>query len=505
MSTVEPGRRVALLARPGAARDCVRAALVEVGAELIAEGDPTQADPQTIRDAAPQVLMIVLDATSEDALGRFDGVIGDPSIEVMFEEADVALSREGWEAARWRRHLAAKLRRSDDVLPPVAMGDAPAGDALSMHIEELIAVDEGGVEIAAALDVPADATGGQDFSVFDPAAADPNAGLGDYSLGAEGLEFDPAAFDPAAFDTTAFETPTFDVPSDTGDALPPVSDAQFSASDFDPLLAELDAELPDLSVTAPTPGWNGELVDGFGEPAREAPAPVAEPPRVSFGELSLVDDVAPSTPSVAAGRGAHDLQDLERRISSLQLVDDGVSPSVSTPASRAPQGVVLVMAGMGGPDAVRQFLGALPAGFPRPVLVRQRLDGARYDKLVAQMQRATTLPVTLAEVGQSIVEGTVYVVGDDLGLDSAGGLHFSPGDRLLESLPATESAVVLLSGSEPGEVDTVAALAAQGAWLGAQASDGCYDPTAAQALAARGATSDVPAELARQLARRWGA
>lgn len=513
MSTVEPGRRVALLARPGAARDCVRAALLEVGVELVAEEDPSQADPQAIRGAAPQVLMIVLDAASEDALGRFDVVIGDPAIEVMFEEADVAVSREGWEAARWRRHLAAKLHLSRDVLPPVAVVDAVEADPLSTRLEELIAADADGSQADAEVSLPADVAGGQDFSVFDPVAAegDDDAGL---SLSVEGLDFDPAqfdgavyeasgfdastfdasTFDAASFDAASFDAPASDVPDGQDDSIAPVTGPDFSASDFDPLLAELDAELPDRAHPAGVAGWDASAI-AFEAPSPEpAAVPVPPPlPRASFGELSLADDSAPvaSTPPAA---GSHDLQDLERRISSLQLVDD-VAPV---------EGVVLVMAGMGGPDAVRQFLGALPAGFPRAVLVRQRLDGARYDKLVAQMQRATSLPVALAEAGHTVAAGTVYVVGDDLGLDATGGLRFAAGDRLLESLPLPGSAVVLLSGSDLAAVDAVAALAARGAWLGAQASDGCYDPAAAQALAARGAASDAPAELARQLARRWG-
>lgn len=495
MTTVDSGRRVALLARPGAARDCVRAALLEVGAQLVAEEDPAQVEPQAIRDAAPQVLMIVLDSATEDALGRFDAVIGDPAIEVMFEEADVAVSREGWEAARWRRHLAAKLHRSDDVLPPIAAEEVPAIDILSMQIEELIAVDESGEEIGLVVNVPLDASSGSDFSVFDPVSAE-REGAQEFVLGIDGLEFDPNAFDPGTRHATSFETTSFEA---SADALPPVAGSEFSASDFDPLLAELDAEMPERAPSAGGRDWDGDLVDGFdGSAAPSGSAgPVETPaatdtPRATFGELSLADDAAP-VPAKTVRPAGQDLEDLERRISSLQLVDD------TSPA----EGVVLVMAGMGGPDAVRQFLGGLPATFPRAVLVRQRLDGARYDKLVAQMQRATELPVALAEPGRAVAAGTIYVVGDDVGLDSANGLRFTPGDRLLESIPASGSAVVLLSGSDPADVDRVAALSAQGAWLGAQAADGCYDPTAAEALAARGAVSDAPAELARQLARRW--
>jgi chemosensory pili system protein ChpB (putative protein-glutamate methylesterase) len=486
VNTVESGRRVALLARPGAARDCVRAALLEVGADLVAEEDPTSAEPRAVQAASPQVLMIVLDAAAEDALGRFDVVIGDPSIEVMFEEADVAVSREGWEAARWRRHLAAKLHLSGDVLPPVAgAATVPAVDALSQQIEDLIAVDTDG-DAAITIDLPADATGGQDFSIYDPAAAEEPASQ-EYSLGIEGLEFDPAAFDATVFDPVSFEAG-----ADTDPAtLPPVTGPDFSASDFDPLLAELDAELPDTPAATE---WDAGLVDGFGDPTPAVESePTPAPSSSGFGELSLADDPAPP-PAPTRSRAAHDLEDLERRISGLQLVDD---------APPAP-GIVLAMAGLGGPDAVRQFLGGLPSDFKAPVLVRQRLDGARYDKLVAQMQRATALSVALAEAGRPIVGGTVYVVGDHLGVDRSNGLRFAADAGLVDSLPPN-SAVVLLSGSDAGDVDRIAALAQQGAWLGAQTAEGCYDPAAPEALAARGAVSAAPAELARQLARRWSA
>ena len=495
MNTADPGRRVALLARPGAARDCVRAALLEIGADLVAEEDPTSAEPQSVQAAAPQVLLIVLDAAAEDALGRFDAVIGDPAVEVMFEEADVAVAREGWEAARWRRHLAAKLHGSADVLPPVAgAGALPAVDGLSLQIEELMAADMDGGDAAMAIELPADATGGQDFSIYDPAALDADVAQ-DYTLGVDGLAFDPVAFDAGTFE--AFDT---DAPLDSP-GLPPVTGPDFSASDFDPLLAELDAQQPDVSA----PAWDAGSVESIAN-ADEAIA--ASATTRGFGELSLADDPAPAPPRA---RAAHDLQDLERRISGLQLVDDS-APASATPASAstatsppAPAGgVVLAMAGLGGPDAVRQFLGGLPADFRAPVLVRQRLDGARYDKLVAQMQRATAVTVALAEAGGAITGGTVYVVGDDLGLDRGDGLRFAAGSGLVDSLPPG-SAVVLLSGSDVADVDRVAGLAGQGAWLGAQSAEGCYDPAAPQALAARGAVSAAPAELARQLAQRWSA
>jgi len=154
---------------------------------------------------------------------------------------------------------------------------------------------------------------------------------------------------------------------------------------------------------------------------------------------------------------------------------------------------------------VRQLLGALPEGFPRAVLVQQRLDGGHYDKLVAQMQRATTLPVKLAASGDALQGATVYILPPTLGVqanDRALAFNDSP-TELLESLPANDSAVLMLSGSDPAQVDAVMKLAGAGALIAGQALDGCYDVAAPAAHAARGGQAGKPQDLARRLAERW--
>ena len=505
----DTSRRVALLARPGAARDSVRGALLEIGADIVAEEDPGASSPDAIRGASPEVLMIVLDPVSEAALDRFDSMLGDPAIEVMFEEADIAAAREGWEAARWRRHLAAKLHHRQDVLPPVHGAEVvPAIDPLSVQLEEMISTDDADFPPAAQVTLPVDATGGEDFSVFDPALAEADElDVEEYVLSVHGLELEPSAADLPPPESMGLELEGpggFDASSI--DALPPVTGPDFSASHFDPLLAELDAELPDLSLpetsTLPEAEWQGGLVDGFVSVEEVslgdvAPAPAVPPPlpSTSFGELSLADDTAPVAHAPTGATRAHDIGDLERRIASLELVDD------TKPTSN---GVVLVLAGIGGPDAVRQLLGALPARFSKPVLIRQRLDGARYDKLVGQLQRAASLPVALAQAGDAIQGGQIYVLGDDLAVSedatafAAGGL-----DALVARIPAEKSAVLVLSGADADVTDSLADLATRGAFVGAQSADGCYDATAASAVAARGAVTASPSELAAELAGRW--
>lgn len=507
MATVEASRRVALLARPGAARECVRGALLDVGAQVVVEEDPSTGDPEQLRGASPDVVLVVLDAASEDALERYDLLLGDPSIEVMIEEADIAVAREGWEAARWRRHLAAKLNHRADVLPPVAGGaEVPAVDGLSAHIEELIAVDEAGEPAGVTADLPEPATGGQDFSIFDPVAAESGGEADGFVLAIDGLELDTASVDP----------------------LPPVTGPDFAASDFDPLLAELDAgfDAPALPDTGhdwqsqdTVPGtrerdWDGGLIESFGADPVRAEAIAEEASRTGFGELSLADDPAPVAAVAASqSRFNRDLGDLERRISSLQLVDDAAGDQAPQPPAAASAhpvaggGAVLVLGGLGGPDAVRQLLAGLPAGFPRPVLVRQKLDGARYDKLVTQMGRAAAMPVELAQAGDVAQPGTVYILPDNVTVAADGGLRFGQGDasRAIEALPASDSAVVMLSGSDVDDVERAAMLGARGALLAAQGADNCYDAAAPEALARQGAGTASPVELARMLVRRWSA
>ncbi|WP_240635204.1 chemotaxis protein CheB [Lysobacter enzymogenes] len=775
-------RRVVLLARAGVACERLRNALVEAGAQLVLEGDPTVLDPKALDAADPDVVVVVLDPAAEDALDRFENLLVDPSIEVIFEEAELAAAREGWDAARWARHLTAKLHRHDDVLPPGREPEQPAPPALQAEgfqrpqqegsplaqepaqtqapaagdnvlafvrpgaaaapaaaefapapaevsadapsppreeatiaeytldfaepaaSAEYIEFDDGAAQLrfeavqpAAAAQPDPDAAG-LDSIGFDPGAPDSSAldssALDSTALDATDLDaadLDPARLDSIDFEPTGFEAPAsepsrhaaarfdaarFDTSDfgeieeieavealpafDPGDEPPPAPAAHAS---FDPVSAELPADplsfggeslgeldrvaptgsagdrvltepppLPDeareffarqalgsseestgasapaashdrndlefdfsnLTLEAgdysaqvpgeaqpfdaqhhdwqaegadaglspldeaglgememwraPAPGQVQELVDldatfaarsqdagaglDFDDGSAPPPLPPATPARSFDSTLEFASDEpaptqpkgpAPAAPSVpdwsfadetslveaATGQSGahappgprHDLEEIERRISGLELVDDSPAEAV---ASGGRGGAVLVLAGIGGPDAVRQLLGALPDNFDRPVLVQQRLDGGRYDKLVAQMQRATPVLVKLAEAGARTIAGVIYILPAGIGIEvSDSGIQFAEGGEVLEALPAGDSAVLLFSGAEPAQVDAAMALAANGAMVAGQAPDGCYDAAAASAAIARGAGSGQPAELAARLAARW--
>lgn len=423
----DTARRVALLARPGAARDRMREALGQAGADIVLEADPANTSQEDVLASQPEAALIVLDAATDEALDRFDEVLSNPKIEVLFEEAELALGRVGWDAARWVRHLRAKLGHSDSVLPPGRNG-AEAALAEPMAPE--------------AAEQPAS-----------PAAAAPAPTFSGFELSLAGdNEVTPVDTRPD-MDLVTFEL---------GDGAARYT-SDHGAEPASPLVAKFELELVDDTPT-----------------------------EINIEGLELADDHPSDT-----SRFQSDMDDLNNRLSAMELVEDRtVAPM---------RGAVLVLAGIGGPDAVRQLLGALPAEFPRAVLVQQRLDGGHYDKLVAQMQRATTLPVKLAVSGDMLQAATVYILAPTLGVhETDQGLAFNdaPAD-LLTTLPAGDSAVLMLSGADPMQVDAVMKLAGAGALVAGQALDGCYDVAAPAALAARGGQAGKPQELARRLAERW--
>lgn len=117
--------RTVLLARPGEAREQLRAALEEVGLDLVLVADPLETEQAQVLSLAPHNLVIAMDAQVEDALERFDDLLALDNCRILFEEADLVAARVGWDIARWSRHLSAKLLGHGDVLPAGHEVDEP--------------------------------------------------------------------------------------------------------------------------------------------------------------------------------------------------------------------------------------------------------------------------------------------------------------------------------------------------------------------------------------------
>ncbi|MGL6290241.1 MAG: chemotaxis protein CheB [Silanimonas sp.] len=377
---------------------------------------------------------------------------------------------------------------------------SPAGGtgSLDMDVEELTLSDEelaafgesGGFRFATAESAAANA--GDDALAMDPELAKLAASF-DENL--DSLTFEGASDDDefAAFDRRESPLelgPRGDAPLEPARAPaepPPIPDFDFAEG------AYVDAAKP---VIAPLPDTSGLSLSADDAAPLTAPAPAAKPSFdfTALGSLELapIDDVPAVAPPPAPVVDAPPMVDVAH-LSLSPLADEGEGPSAAS-------GIVLVLSGIGGPDAVRQVVRALPAGFPLAVLLQQNLDGGRHDRFVEQLAKISRLPVALAEPTETPPPNAVRVLPE--GLSGAGALSFPKAEgvaALIAAATAQDGAVVVLSGADEAVVEPLKQAMANGTRVLVQDPSSCFDAKAIVALQAAGASpvpaSDIAARL----------
>jgi hypothetical protein len=389
----------------------------------------------------------------------------------------------------------------------ISFDATPAGgaEALEMDVEELTLSDEelaafgesGGFRFATGESEPAGAGGagldsGDDALTMDPELAKLAASF-DENL--DSLTFEGASDDDefAAFDRreSALELGARgDAPLEPARARaepPPIPDFGFADG------AYVDAAKP---AVAPLPDTSGLSLSAEDAAPLAAPAPVAKP---SFDftaldslELAPIDDVPAVAPPPAPVVDAPPAVDVAH-LSLSPIADQGDGPS-------APSGMVLVLSGIGGPDAVRQMVRALPAGFPLAVLLQQNLDGGRHDRFVEQLAKISRLPVALAEPTETPPPNAVRVLPE--GLSGAGALSFPKAEgvaALIAATTAQDGAVVVLSGADEAVVEPLKQAMANGTRVLVQDPSSCFDAKAIVALQAAGASPVAASDIAARL------
>lgn len=489
----DPALKVALLAREGEARDLLRRALAELGAELVLEADPDAVDAGMLAEARAGAVLFSVEPATEAALERLDGVLADPALGVVFDEAETTARLSGWDRNRWARHLAAKLL-GRDPLPPGAPTEAHPEAAL--HLEPGIAqaavvADEAALAgftaeaDASALAVPSATR----FETPEPPSSEV------FDLG----ELDLSEAERAAFGE--FEARQHDRPG--GFAAVPLADADAVAefdvdAELDADLARLAADLARLAAELDARDDTGALPTGPspGSPAAlslESPAQPDPPPPRHF-DLSALELAPLDAPLPAAAAATTSRVPVPPALDGSHLALAPIEGEEVAAAGR----LVLVLSGMGGPDAVRQLLRALPTGFPAAVLLRQALDGGRHDRFVEQLAKVSRLPVALAAAQETPPPREVRVLPG--ALPAAGALRLGDGpEALIAAVAASDGAVVVLSGAEPALVAPLAAALAAGLRVIVQDPDSCFEPTAAEALRTAGAPAVGASELAARL------
>ncbi|MBW8367721.1 MAG: hypothetical protein K0M70_07685, partial [Arenimonas sp.] len=547
------------------------------GPQLVIEGDPAELDPGQVAGEQPTVVLVSLEPAIEDSLARFDELLSAPGIEVMYDDAETTRQLDGWDLARWARHLATKLVGTD-LLPPAPGGSdhlpelsmtlepgaprTPAQEMVDAKLEDYAAesldlsewvptepslasaqispvapaaqIEAASPEPLAEPDMSFDIDlGGLELALEDDDAAPATPSLRPVAAEADDLEFNAADFD---IDLSAL--PDEDSP------LPTANDPELLAADDVPLLADLPMDGGPVSFSsftdeeAPLDEHMDDDVAALAAQldAYEAQERQPEPVAIDF---TRNDEPSPS-PGAAAGANAEveapaarvtssfgslELMPMDAEISAPAAAEPPVVRQVpaAAPVSRmslanvtgdgpidnlatAP-GALLVIAGLGGPDAVRQLLSALPPTLRVPVLLYQHLDTGRHERLLGQLAKASQLPLDLAVEGKIAFSGRVGVLPPGMGVaHNQGSFVYVAVPALADlasALPASESVVLLLSGADPSVVPAVLALHNGGGMVLAQDPESCFDATAAGLLIDAGAIAASPAELARIVIERW--
>jgi two-component system chemotaxis response regulator CheB len=122
---------------------------------------------------------------------------------------------------------------------------------------------------------------------------------------------------------------------------------------------------------------------------------------------------------------------LSRKVSPRTFAPIAQTP---IPLSRSPIEVVAIGASTGGPNALAELLGALPASFPVPIAIVQHMPPTFTRFLAERLSRLCRLPVREATEGSILLPGTVWIAAGDRHLVIAGKVG-SPELRLLATPP----------------------------------------------------------------------
>ncbi len=310
----------------------------------------------------------------------------------------------------------------------------------------------------------------------------------------------------------------------------PVSGTDLSLAPLDAMPAAnvpVAAETPAPAALPDAPDWGlleFDLPDGF-EPL--PPAHAKAPAAAEFGieTVPAADYLAPTS---ADTDGA---LPFEIDLGGLELIpfEEALAPHVEA-ASRemnlmeqrsALRRIVVIGASIGGPEALHEFLAALPADLPAALVVAQHLDAAFNGSLAQQLGRAGTLPVRLAAAGESLRHGEVLVVpsGKCLRVERNGRVQLEPlpaGSPYDPSIDDTFTAVaetfgpdvlaLILSGMASDAVAGAHVVAARGGRVWGQEPSSCVVSSMVDAAGNAGLIGyfATPRELAARLASELG-
>jgi two-component system, chemotaxis family, protein-glutamate methylesterase/glutaminase len=141
--------------------------------------------------------------------------------------------------------------------------------------------------------------------------------------------------------------------------------------------------------------------------------------------MALPKPEGPASPGF--GDAARELREMARAMAQVKVVRRWSAswPAPSRVAHPRPRSgaaeVVVLAASTGGPAALRRVLMDLPRTFPAPILLVQHIARDFTVGFAEWLAASCALPVKLAEDGEELRRGTVYVAPDNVHLGVGGG------------------------------------------------------------------------------------
>ena len=248
----------------------LRDALVAHGARIVYESDLRAFAPAELVGSSADVVVVDLDDPSDGDLDRLYGTVEGGHPRLVFNDADASRNLEGWDRARWARHLAAKLVGANPMDPP--------------RPEDARAI-EPRVEAIAGVAAPAEESFNE--PLVDDLAITGSHGYAETPMAvSEGAGFVALADDETAAvsadelaDSLNFSMPLVETPED-GEG----TDPQVLAAELEALLADSDANT-----------INGS--DGL-EDVPSAPLELTELASLDLSGFEVVDEAPPPAPAV---------------------------------------------------------------------------------------------------------------------------------------------------------------------------------------------------------------
>ena len=119
--------------------------------------------------------------------------------------------------------------------------------------------------------------------------------------------------------------------------------------------------------------------------------------------------------------------------------------------------IVAVASSAGGLAALTSLLSGLPASFPAPVLLVQHLDPRHKSLLADMLNRCTELPVKMAESGDRLTGGSVFVAPPNYHLlvDPGGTLSLTQSELIHFLRPSADILFESVANSFPGRAIAV--------------------------------------------------